>query len=120
VFELSTLIPGGATVDRAGQTGISGGILAAVDPYFDGLASGDGDSVPFADHCFRLENGITTAAWTAAPTHGHHPDRRGTAPAAAVPRSVRWRRSVLGRLIGSALPSGKRRRMRLVSAEALA
>jgi hypothetical protein len=36
-------------------------LIAAVDPYFDGLASGDGDSVPFADDCFRLENGITTA-----------------------------------------------------------
>jgi len=36
-------------------------LIAAVDPYFDGLASGNGDAVPFADECFRLENGITTA-----------------------------------------------------------
>lgn len=37
-------------------------LIAAVDPYFDGLIKGNGDSVPFDnDVCFRFENGIVTA-----------------------------------------------------------
>ncbi|MDB5690783.1 MAG: hypothetical protein JWL91_2659 [Sphingomonas bacterium] len=58
----------GLTLDPLWGEKLAGGdrrtrqqLITAVDPYFDGLASGDGDSVPFADDCFRLENGITTA-----------------------------------------------------------
>lgn len=36
-------------------------LIAAVDPYFDGLGKGDGDMVPFADDCVRYENGVQTA-----------------------------------------------------------
>jgi hypothetical protein len=36
-------------------------LIDAVDPYFTALSTGDGESVPFADDCFRIENGIVTA-----------------------------------------------------------
>ena len=43
-------------------------LIAAVDPYFDGLITGNGDIVPFADDCWRWENGIVTAG-----IEGRHP-----------------------------------------------
>jgi len=36
-------------------------LIAAVNPYFDGLGKGDGNMVPFADECSRIENGTQTA-----------------------------------------------------------
>jgi hypothetical protein len=35
-------------------------MIAAVDPYFEGLNRGNGDIVPFDDACNRTENGIQT------------------------------------------------------------
>ncbi|HWJ71357.1 MAG TPA: hypothetical protein VNS79_15040 [Sphingobium sp.] len=57
-------------------------LIAAVDPYFDGLASGDGDSVAFHDDCFRIENGITTAGVEGKQT------RVGTTPDGGAPRPL--------------------------------
>jgi hypothetical protein len=34
--------------------------IAAADAYVDALASHDGDSVPFADDCVRIEQGVKT------------------------------------------------------------
>lgn len=36
-------------------------LISIVNPYFDALATGDGDAVAFADNCTRIENGTQTA-----------------------------------------------------------
>jgi hypothetical protein len=52
-------------------------MIAAVDPYFDGLNQGSGDIVPFDEACNRTENGIQTTNNTASggpPMFPSHPE----------------------------------------------
>jgi hypothetical protein len=37
-------------------------LVRSANQYFEGIEQGNGDIVPFADDCTRIENGITTAA----------------------------------------------------------
>ena len=48
-------------------------LIAEANHYFDGLSAGDGDIVPFADTCERMENGIVTAGVTTDPPAGATP-----------------------------------------------
>jgi hypothetical protein len=41
-------------------------MVAMVNKYFDGIEQGNGDIVPFAKDCIRIENGIQTCPGTAA------------------------------------------------------
>lgn len=66
-------------------------LIAAVNPYFDGLGKGDGNMVPFADECERFENGTQTAGKPVAPPLA---PAAGSAPAptggmGAIPRGCR-------------------------------
>jgi len=63
-------------------------LIAAVNPYFDGLGKGDGNMVPFAEECERFENGTQTAGKrpaSAAPAA----TAAGSGATAFVPRGCR-------------------------------
>lgn len=49
-------------------------LIRIVDPYFDALRTGDGDSVAFSDDCWRIENGTQTAGTTPQPPPAGQPD----------------------------------------------
>lgn len=49
-------------------------LVAAVNPYFDGLNKGDGNMVPFSDACNRVENGNPTTNVKTAGTTPMFPD----------------------------------------------
>jgi hypothetical protein len=44
-------------------------LIAAANAYFDGIQQGNGDIIPLADNCIRVENGVQTAPQP--PRDGH-------------------------------------------------
>jgi hypothetical protein len=46
-------------------------LIGAANAYFDGIQQGNGDIVPLADSCIRVENGVQTAPQP--PKDGHSP-----------------------------------------------
>jgi hypothetical protein len=53
----------------AAERGSRQALIHDADQYFNGIVQGDGNIVPFADDCIRIENGGQTAPTPATATH---------------------------------------------------